>query len=95
MHANDQPSEEHLLLLRDLKQAAKTLLDVNAQMNYALVSFRLCLQHEALKRTDNNRTKAARLLGVHRNTFTRGLPIPERKYRERYDGARSLSAQAG
>lgn len=101
-NANDWP-EEHKLLLRDLKQAARTLLDVNAQMNYAMAEFRLVLQHEALRRTKDNRTKAARLLGVHRNTFTRGLPVRERKNRERYEDTRRprtvldnrLSAQAG
>jgi ActR/RegA family two-component response regulator len=46
--------------------------------------FRHTLQQEALEITRGNRSRAALLLGVHRNTFTRHLLPDERKCAERY-----------
>ena len=82
---NTDIPEENKLLLRDLGQAAKTLLDVGAKEDYAVGMFELALIREALKRTGNNRMHAAKLLGVHRNTLTRKLPVSERACRERYE----------
>lgn len=84
MHEANVPGEEHKLLLRDLGQAAKTLLDVGAAIPYSMVMLRLALQREALARCKGNRQRAAAMLGVHRNTFTRNLPPDERRARERF-----------
>ena len=75
MHEETDQPEEIKLLLRDLSQAAKTMLDVGASMEYAVVMFRLQMRREALNRTRSgtSRCHAARILGEHRNTFTRGL----------------------
>jgi hypothetical protein len=85
---NEQP-EEYKLANRDLRQAAITMLNVGASMDYAMTMFRLHLQREALERTKDtrgrdNRSRAAEMLSVHRNTFTRNLPFVDRKCAERY-----------
>lgn len=85
MNDKGELPEEYKLLLRELRQAARTLLDVGAKMPYALGMFRLQLQLEALARTKDKRLHAAKLLGVHRNTFTRNLDPSLRKCAERYD----------
>lgn len=77
-------TEEYKLLLRDLRQAARTLLDVRAKMPFALFMFRYVMQQEALRITDGNRCHAAKLLGLHRNTFTRNLLPSERLCSERF-----------
>jgi Bacterial regulatory protein, Fis family len=79
-----EPGEEYKLLLRDLRQAARTVLDVRGKKAFAVGMFLSMLRHEAMMRTDGKRAEAAELLGEHRNTFTRGLPEEERKMRERY-----------
>lgn len=56
-----------------MKSLAKLSLDANLQIDVALAIFRKALYDEALRRTNNNQTKAARLLGVHRNTVVRFL----------------------
>jgi len=72
---NPEAPEEIKLLLRDLSQAAKTMLDVGASMEYAVAMFRLQMRREAMARTANghNHCQAARILGEHRNTYVRGL----------------------
>lgn len=89
----DEPiGEEYKLLLRDAQQLAKTMLDVRADMSYAATVFRIALVREALARCNNNRSHAAQLLKIHRNTFTRCLPLADRKCQERFETAqRSLA----
>jgi len=82
---NAEVPEEHKLLLRQLKAAASTFLELRTPRAEAMSLFELALVHETLARTKNNRSHAAKLLGVHRNTLTRKLPISERGCRERYD----------
>lgn len=76
--------EEHRLLLRDLRQAAKTVLDVGGDQKYGVRMFLLMLQREALDRHGKNRCHAAKALGIHRNTLTRQLPPEDRKAPERF-----------
>lgn len=80
--------QEHQQLLADLRRAARTLLDVRAKMPYAKFMFEHTLLLEALAITKDNRSRAAKMLGVHRNTFTRHLLPQERKCAERYAGKR-------
>jgi hypothetical protein len=75
---------EHQLLLRDLRQAARTVLDIRGGKKFAVEMFLITLRHEALERNQGKREAAAKMLGEHRNTFTRGLPEYERKNRERF-----------
>jgi len=67
--------QEIQILLRDLTQAAKTVLDVRGSLRYGVDMFRMCMRQEALRRTENghNRCQAARLLHEHRNSFLRGM----------------------
>lgn len=94
--------EEVKILLRDLTQAARTVIDVRGHMKYGVDMFRLALRQEALERTRDdqhplgNQCKAARMLKEHRNTFTRGLRIHDQyKKPARSQDAARLSAHAG
>ncbi len=80
---NELP-QEYQLLLRDLKQAARTVLDVRGKKKFALGMFLLVLREEAMERTGGRRAAAAQMIGEHRNSFTRGIPEEERKMRERF-----------
>ncbi len=80
---NELP-QEYQLLLRDLKQAARTVLDVRGKKKFALGMFLLVLREEAMQRTGGRRAAAAQMIGEHRNSFTRGIPEEERKMRERF-----------
>lgn len=79
-----EQGEEHKLLLRDLRQAARTVLDVRGKKKFAVGMFLQVLRREALERSGGKRTMAAELVGEHRNSFTRGLPEQERGARERF-----------
>jgi DNA-binding NtrC family response regulator len=88
MNGTTQGQEEYLELLATLRQAARKMLSVRAQMPYAKFMFQHTMQLEALEITRGNRSRAARLLGVHRNTFTRHLLPQERKCADRYSAKR-------
>lgn len=82
-------AQEHLLLLRDLRQAANTVLDVRGGKKFAVRMFMSVLREQALARSNGKRSAAADMIGEHRNSFTRGLPEEERRARERYARRRS------
>jgi DNA-binding NtrC family response regulator len=88
MDGTKEPGEEYKELLAHLRQAARKMLSVRAQMPYAKFMFEHTMQLEALEITRGNRSRAAQLLGVHRNTFTRHLLPQERKCAERYAAKR-------
>jgi hypothetical protein len=67
-----------------LHQFAEGILDANFSLREMMEITRRALQDAALVRTHGNHTHAARLLQVHRNTFTRHIPAEERKARERF-----------
>jgi DNA-binding protein Fis len=54
---------------RGMLSLAKLTLDANIQIHVAETMFRKALIDEALRRTSGNNSKAARLLGIHRNTL--------------------------
>jgi hypothetical protein len=54
--------QEIQLLLRDITQAARTIIDVGGSTKYGVDMLRLCLRQEALRRTEENQCRAARLL---------------------------------
>jgi hypothetical protein len=55
------------------------MLNAGMSLHEAEEHLRDAIVHEALRRSKGNRTRAARLLRVHRNTFTRLLPVAERR----------------
>lgn len=55
------------------------MLNAGMSLHEAEDHLRLAIVHEALRRSKGNRTHAAKLIRVHRNTFTRLLPQEERK----------------
>jgi DNA-binding NtrC family response regulator len=69
---------------KTLEDLAAMMLDNELALGFIAKELRLKVLHEALKRTGNNRTRAARMLGMHRNTLTRLLPVEERRAQERY-----------
>ena len=54
-----------------LSGLASRLLDANLQLHVAEAVVRKELVREALRRTNGNVVRAAKLLGIHRNTMTR------------------------
>jgi DNA-binding NtrC family response regulator len=83
-----EAQEEYKELLAYLRQAARKMLSIRAKMPYAKFMFEHTMVLEALAITKDNRSRAATLLGVHRNTFTRHLLPQERKCGERYAAKR-------
>lgn len=56
-----------------IARAAGMMLDANLQLEVSQALLREAIWKEALRRTGGNKSKAAAMIGVHRNTFTRGL----------------------
>jgi DNA-binding protein Fis len=78
--------QEGQKLLRDFAEAAKTLLDSGGDMKSGVEMFRMFLRQEALRRTENNQCKAARILREHRNTLGSGLRVRRTRVSARAGG---------
>ena len=61
-----------------------SMLDAGYSYGKCMSLFRDALVHRALRRSKGNKSHAAKLLSVHRNTFTRFLPASEREARREW-----------
>ena len=101
MNDDQELPQEIQLLLRDVSQAAKTILNVGGSIKYGVDMLRIALRREAMERSGHNQCQAARILKEHRNNFALGMKQQER-YRivskmpmQTQRAVRQVSAQAG
>lgn len=64
---------ERLIAKREIEQAAETLVSIGASYEEAKELLINAVVSKALDAAEGNKCKAARMLRVHRNTFTRLL----------------------